>query len=194
MQNIVYDLVRHRHRFAAWCASSAARTSPNCRFSVEVGVQLIEESELNALARGWSSLPETEAEFDAMHRSFRNRLVELAPNKVGAGMRFTHGVAAKLINCYLKPIFLCSAPTRESTEQDPFLIKQRFIHPPIDRLLLNELYARNFGGVGPFWRQYRDIGWSAFSAEQYEAVVAMARTHLGDRPLWHLEEHWGGYQ
>jgi hypothetical protein len=49
-----------------------------------------------------------------------------------ARLRFTHGIAAKLVNVYLKSVFVCGG-----RHDHP---RVRALHPPIDSLLLDALY------------------------------------------------------
>ena len=53
------------------------------------------------------------------------------------GLDLTHGVAAKLINIYLKATFV-SADHQDSP-------RVRAIHPPIDSILLDSLYEQPYG-------------------------------------------------
>ncbi|MBM6583253.1 hypothetical protein ILT44_23915 [Microvirga sp. BT689] len=183
----------HSHRFAAWCAATAASASKKCRFPVSAGVKLIEKSGLSEVASGWHMLPDAE-HFDSYHRQMRERLVDLAPAVVGSGpcREFTQGVAAKLINCYLKPLYVVG-PSDPQAMPDAQRRKVNAIHPPIDRLLLNSLIAGHSGSHRAVWRRANAVGWSAFSSTDYEAVIAAVReTTLGE--LWKIERHWSGYQ
>ena len=126
------------------------------------------------------------------HRAWRKRLVATAPGVLvaGQGRTFTHGVAAKLINCYFKALFVCGMPGALPDVQQR---KLNAIHPPVDRLLMTQLTTYNAGGVAAFWRHYRDIGWSAFDSSQYEAVIDAIRA-LTKGELWRVEEYWVGFQ
>lgn len=181
----------HRHRFAAWCASTAAKSSPNCRFSVEQGVRLIEGCGLQALSEDWDRLPRAE-EFDARHRHWREDLIAAAPSVLPAGERrqFTAGVAAKLINCYLKPLYVTGIIKNLSKEDSA---ARNAIHPPIDRILLRTLALADVGSMRREWKRFADIGWSNFTHEQYETVVEMVKS-VTNGQLWTIEEHWGGYR
>jgi hypothetical protein len=120
---------------------------------------------------------------DAEHKLWRLKLVELALAKKRA---LTHGVAAKLINCYLKSRFVCAGHHENA--------KVAALHPPIDRLLLKGLAGTNFGGDREFWRDKNAIGWTRIESEDYEELIARLKAHLGGQPLWMIEEHWPGYQ
>ena len=102
-------------------------------------------------------------------------------------MDFTHGVAAKLINIYLKAGFVCGGQ-----DTDP---RVQALHPPIDSLLLDELYRENIGELRREWSEARKIRWSKLTSEQYENIIASIRSALGENvPLWHIERYWRGYQ
>jgi hypothetical protein len=187
-----YDEIEHRHRFAAWCASTAARASrTKCSFDVEQGGKLVRQAGLRKLAVDWESLPAAD-KFDASHREWRDLLVNIAPRIIGTGKgrAFTHGIAAKLINVYLKSIFTCGIVDKLSANNRD---KLEAIHPPIDRPLLDELASKNVGGLSKRWRKYNAIGWSSFTSEQYENVISDVRDVTNGR-LWIIENHWPGFQ
>jgi hypothetical protein len=178
-----YSLEEHKHRVASWAAATAAKASPKCRFPVEYGKEILEEIGLNRNF-GLNDLPNPE-EFDNFHR----RLREAAVNKAGEMniQGFTHGVAAKLINIYLKMIFTCGGHHEEG--------KVKAVHPPIDRVLLNGLVTARVGNVGT-WRTANGIGWSSFSSVQYETVMKEMRKNMVERncPVWKIEACWVGHQ
>ncbi|TFW53487.1 hypothetical protein CT676_41525 [Bradyrhizobium sp. MOS001] len=131
-------------------------------------------------------------DFDCRHRIWRERLVAAAPEAIGSGerRRFTPGVAAKLINCYLKPLYVTGVTDDLSAERT---LLRDAIHPPIDRILLQTLAEQNVGSSGREWRRFAGIGWSNFTHEQYEAVIEAVKRVTHGR-LWTIEEHWGGYR
>jgi hypothetical protein len=177
-----YSIHEHKHRFSAWAASRAA-TVIRCRFSVEQGKAILEAADLRRLLLGPTQLPEPQ-DVDDAHRQWRVQVVAAAGAR---GLDFTHGVAAKLINVYLKAGFTCGGHDDEPRVQA--------LHPPLDSLLLDELWAKDIGGLRADWAKARMIRWSKFSSDQYESVIASIRTALGRTlPLWHVEQYWRGYQ
>ena len=182
-----YSLVSHRQRFSAWAASTAARSSPKCRFSVAQGFTLLCQSGFTANASSWDQIPNAE-DFDAWHRRRCGELICSATDVIGDGDRkeFTHGVAAKLINTYLKSMFI--APSAPADEK-----KMMAIHPPIDRLLLTHLAQKNVGDRQHLWRKFAAIGWSSFNSADYQAVIDEIRS-VTDGELWRIEIYWRGYQ
>ena len=164
---LTYALAEHHHRFAAWAASRAASVK-GCRFSVEQGKAIIDAV---GLAEKVANPPSAD-QIDDAHRAWRRALIEAAN---AHGLKFTHGVAAKLINVYFK--------ARHADQ-----------HPPIDAVLLIQLADGNFGGFRAVWKKARRIRWSHFTSDDYETVIHHARIALNGAPLWMLEEHWRGHQ
>ncbi|RLB72342.1 MAG: hypothetical protein DRH06_11550 [Deltaproteobacteria bacterium] len=177
-----YSIEDHRHRFAAWAASRAA-TVKGCRFKVEQGKKIIEFSGVMEIGRNINNLPMPE-EFDKKHREWRNAVIQAAQ---GYQLSFTHGVAAKLINIYLKSIFVCGGRHFDS--------RIKVIHPPIDSLLLDALYDNDIGFLRSNWQAARKIRWSKLSSEQYERLIDCIKSVVSkDTGLWSIEKHWRGYQ
>lgn len=120
---------------------------------------------------------------DATHKEWRIKVIAAAED---LGLAFTHGVAAKLINVYLKAGFVCGGYHDNDRVWS--------LHPPIDSVLLYELYAQDVGGCRPVWNEARRIRWSKFDSDQYEAVINSIRISMPDDALWGVERYWQGYQ
>ncbi len=176
-----YTFEKHRHRFLAWAAARAASVK-NCRFPVSVGLAVIEHARLNDLLAGVEMLPEPH-NFDDAHKSWRDEIIAAAETE---GYVFSHGVAAKLINVYLKGAFVIS--------ELPHHKNVNAIHPPVDRLLLHQLAKNNVGSLGTIWKAARDTGWSKLTSDQYADVINNIRKVLGEKPLWMIEEYWPGHR
>ena len=177
-----YDIDEHKHRFAAWAASRAASTK-TCRFNVLQGKNIIEATGLKALLPSPDLLP-IPAAIDAKHREWRVAAIASAAGKDLTG--FSHGTAAKLINVYLKAAFVCAG-----FEDHPNVAA---LHPPIDSLLLDELYEGKVEGLTDKWAAARTARWSKFNSEQYEEVIAAIRAAARGSALWKIEAWWRGYQ
>ncbi|MFM0703581.1 hypothetical protein [Paraburkholderia sediminicola] len=177
-----YTIIEHVHRLAAWGASRAAAASLSNRFSVERGKLILEAVGLQRLLAGPEALPEPDAMDDA-HREWRNAVIAAAHAR---GLAFTHGVAAKLINVYLKIGLVNTA-----YHAHPNVAA---VHPPIDRELLNGLIKADAPNAQQ-WRRFRDAAWSNYDSDTYENVIAAVRAFLGPTtPLWRIEEAWQGHQ
>ena len=197
MKMIDYSLKVHRFRFAAWCAATAASASSKCRFAVKTGVQILERSGMDELAGGWSELPMPD-DFDRFHNESCEKIIQAAedmnPKKFKGSQgdgKFTYGVAAKLLNCYLKPLFITGVRERISLED---VSKQRAIHPPIDRLLLSELHRNNVFEEGIFWKKYMNLGWSNFGKDDYCQCISKIKQNAPRSAMWEIERYWPIYQ
>lgn len=166
---MAYDLAEHHHRLDASTASSAASVK-GCRFSVERGKAIIDAIGLKTAIE-----PTGAEQTDAQHRVWREAAIKAAEAQ---GLQFTHGVAAKLINVYLKARRL-GGPDQ---------------HPPIDSVLLTQLSAENFGGFRAVWDRARRRRWSKLTSDDYEEVITHVRLAMAGEPLWKVEEHWCGFQ
>ncbi|MEE4246199.1 MAG: hypothetical protein V2I33_12360 [Kangiellaceae bacterium] len=177
-----YSIEEHKHRFAAWAAGRAANVN-GCRFTVEQAKKVLEDAGLNIVAHSVMNLPDPK-DFDCTHEEWRERVIEASKS---IGLNFTHGVAAKLINIYLKSIFVCSNEHNSA--------KVKAIHPPIDSVLLDALYKQDISGKRKDWQAARKARWSKLSSKQYQAVINAIKEALPSKSgLWEIEEFWQGYQ
>jgi len=181
-----YSIWEHKHRFAAWAASRAASVK-GCRFSVKQGVELIVAAGLDKMEDKPTNLP-TPHDIDLKHLKWREKIITY-----NEGLNITHGVAAKLINMYLKSIFVCGG-----SESHPNVM---CLHPPIDRLLLNSLIKKEMSNGKEKdqtlilkLREYRDKGWSKWKSPMYIDAINTIRTITGNNGMWTIEKHWKGYQ
>lgn len=178
-----YTIEEHKHRLAAWDAASSASASPLCRFKVEAGIAILETCGFDSGFATAAQLPEPEM-LDATHRQWRESVITAANPH---GLEFTHGIAAKLINCYLKVRFVCGGHHDHE--------RVMCLHPPVDEVLLKALAAQDVGGHAATWRAFRNARWSKFDSGTYEAAINLMRASLpANEPLWMIEEYWQGHQ
>jgi hypothetical protein len=176
-----YGIELHQHRFAAWAACRGASVN-KCRFSVEQGRAILEQCDFTTNFSRPEQLPEPEA-VDETHRQWRAAIIRAAKSRK---LLFTHGVAAKLVNIYLKSRFVCAGHHAHE--------RVRNLHPPIDSVLLKSLAELNVGENAKEWKLAAKTRWSKFGLEDYEQVIALIRRSLKGGPLWKIEEHWRGNQ
>ena len=177
-----YSIEVHKHRFAAWAAARAASVN-HCRFKVEDGKKLLEEAGFTPSLSSPCDLP-TPQSFDTAHAKWRAVVIDAAAKRKLPC--FTDGVAAKLINVYLKSRFVCGGHHEHA--------QVKAIHPPIDSVLLDKLCSENFGNLGCKWQVARRIRWSKFNSDQYQEVIQDIRAALKGAALWEIERYWRGYQ
>ncbi len=176
-----YGIEIHQHRFAAWAACRGASVS-TCRFTVKKGREILEECGFTEHFSRPEQLPEPHA-VDEIHRQWRADIMRAAKTRK---LIFTHGVAAKLINIYLKSRFVCGGHHAH--------VRVQSLHPPIDSVLLNGLAEADVGGHAKEWKLAARTRWSKFGLQEYERVVALIRRSVKGAPLWNIEEHWKGNQ
>lgn len=177
-----YGIALHQHRFAAWAASRAASVR-NQRFTVEQGRELLERSGFDQSLRSPAQLPAPRL-FDRSHEKWRRAIVDAA-SRQGLG-NWTDGVAAKLINVYLKSRFVCGGCHDHE--------RVRGLHPPIDSVLLTTLSEENVGGLRAVWMRAAKARWSKLDSAHYQEVIDAIRAAVGGKPLWRIEEFWKGNQ
>jgi hypothetical protein len=178
---LTYTIHHHCHTFSAWAASRAASVI-GCRFTVEQGKALLESIGFGSNLDSPAKLPEPE-KLDRTHRKWRQRIIKQT-QKLAIPM--THGVAAKLINVYLKSRFVCGGFAEYS--------KVQALHPPIDSVLLQELARDDFGWKAKFWSNAYKARWSKFDSDTYENVIQEIRESLNGESMWKIEHFWKGHQ
>jgi len=177
LTNKPYDFEEHVHRFAIWAASRAASVVGQ-RFPVRDGRRIIEAVGLRNLI-GMRGFPEP-SQFDHHHLAWREEVI----TRADFPFELSHGVAAKLINCYLKAAVVLASNSRAAN--DP---RVAAIHPPVDRLLLSSI-RKNCGGATA---RLPETPWSKFNSSEYQATIEALKEIAGNRPLWTVEEHWRGH-
>lgn len=186
-----YDIHKHRHMFSAWAAGRAASVK-GCRFPVEAAYNIINHLNFASKFVVPSQLPSAN-EIDDCHQLWRISAIEFVKNNPSSGFKsetsihnFTHGIAAKIINIYMKSMFVCGG-----YHEHPSVMA---LHPPVDSLLLSKLHKKNIKNPNNPWAPYKKGGWSKFSSDQYEEVISYIRIETHNKPLWMIEEFWPGHK
>lgn len=169
-----YTIHEHEHRFAAWAASRGASASKDYRFKTQDGRKWLEDAGLDAkLTLG--KLPTTAAGMDRKHRNWREHIASKG--------KVSEGVAAKLINLYLKARFV-----HPGNLEHPAVAQ---LHPPLDWALLTKLREKRFFAKDKEAYRYAGKGWSTFDGAMYERIITALRGHLKEgQGLWEVEEYW----
>lgn len=171
-----YSIHEHSHRFAAWAAATGASASPKCRFRVEDGKAILEAAGFDARLCRPSQLPKP-SQIDQVHAQWCKRVMAEARKRE---LKFTHGIAAKLINLYLKAKFTCAGHTYHPNVAA--------LHPPIDSLLLKAL-NRTLHST-----KRTPSNWSTFDAMTYQKRIETLRLSTAPLPLWTAESLWQGHR
>ena len=134
-------------------------------------------------------------DFDAEHRKWCETICEEAKS-CGVQKEMSHGIAAKLINVFIKTLM---PPDLETL---PAGIKAKWyaVHPPVDRKVLQNMKTKV--GDPKFWSSLpgrQGPSWREFNAENYQGVIDLIRKDLCKRlklhpdapvPLWMNERFW----
>jgi hypothetical protein len=174
-----YDLFEHRHRFAIWAAARAAQRRLGA--SVDTLREALEKTGIKDFVRDQVTVQISAEEFAIQHRKWCESIVEFLTN---AGVREVYfGRAAKLVGIYLKSMIVIGP------HADTMLA--RVAHPPIDRLLLQEL-ARHSDVPIDARRVFRTANWTTLDQAKYEDLVGLIRSVLPEKvnPFWQLEQYW----
>ena len=178
-----YSPQDQRFHFAAWAAGRAYGRGGK-GLSVPAAINGLSKPEIKKLANGLQELPKSRDDFDAAHDQWCQMVVK----SFGPGL--TYGRAAKLVNVYLKALFLPDFG-REAVDdpvQTELLFRTNFIHPPIDRILLDTL-AKADTSNAKAWRELCSLGWTRFDQLQYHDVIKLI-TKKTSGELWRIEEYW----
>ncbi|WSH64918.1 hypothetical protein U8Q05_25870 [Rhizobium ruizarguesonis] len=167
-----YSIDVHAHRFAIWSANRAAgRGIAGLNFALSN--QILRRFDIEECL-GPDSLPNP-GEIDREHQTWCEDAIKLAASQ---GVEISHGVAAKLINVYLKSRFVCGGYH--------FHPKVTALHPPIDFLLLRALAQKKVKGF-----PVKDAkSWTQFKFDDYQRVIDLIRAHLAGESMWMIEKYW----
>lgn len=175
-----YDLFEHRHRFAVWAASAAARRGlPGSKTHALQAA--IEGSSLPQVVRsGPAGWPGTAGEFDDLHAEWCGSIQQNFSEAVSGEIRY--GRAAKLTAVYLKTMIVCGGHHET--------LFAKVLHPPVDRALLQAL-SRDQSLPADDRRQWRRTNWTELDQPDYFRVIDSFRRCSMDSPaFWMIERYW----
>jgi len=209
----------HRHRVAAWASARAANQSTSFRFDVLGGLELLSlgaqchatfaENFLIEHANQVRRM-ESQSEFDRWHKNTIEKMLNKEKlqgvvnginkrkpknrKKIRQGS-FTYGIAAKILNVYLKVFFLGEMGCPKTT----FV---HYLHPPIDSILLKELKNSSDAVLSGRIKNLRKKGqsvpaWTSLTEDNYNELIGAIKEFLGKKhqtELWKIEFAWCGFQ
>ena len=211
-----YSLDIHKHVLASWAASSAA-SQAGFRFKAKYGLQLLllaksgkktKRKDLIQYIKEIKTFKEQQ-DFNDWHsktidmmrsggRDFNKILegINKTKNKKLAIENYSYGIAAKLLNVYLKVFYLGDFGKNTFAN---------FIHPPIDRILLKELQKESefFKFDCEPFEHTSTTGsgkipkWTQINEEEYKEIIKFIREFIHKnnlKGLWRIEYAWRGHQ
>ena len=114
--------------------------------------------------------------FDAQHKIWRDQLYKCLEDRKG----MSHGRAAKLINVFIKALM----PSDMSKVSDELRERWGEVHPPIDRIMLEAMDSKEFGGK----KDWGKVPWTKLKCKQYQELIDNIRQH--EPCLWKIERFW----
>lgn len=180
------EIIDITYKYAVWAASTAARVRvKNSSFTVEQGKRIFDSLNFKRFVANPDILPDDSLAFDELHANLREQIINKA--KVLLNKEFSHGVAAKLINIYFKTIYVCGGYYKHNNV--------RFIHPPIDSVLLNAIEKKDEFKANPLCiKAIKGKRWSKLHSNEYQTIITELRKVMNDSPLWLVEKYWPGHR
>lgn len=171
-----YTSEKHLHNFSVWAAARATQRN----FTTTIIIQNVFEacafkSNAKKLEKGIKS----EEEFDEWHKknytAFRQRFHK-------KGKKLTYGRYAKLVSIYLKTSYIITKPKSKFA---------RFIHPPIDRILLTSLFS--IPDYKKYFETKRIPNWTQLNKVNYFKIISTIRDIQKKEKMvypWMIEAYW----
>jgi len=178
-----YSIELHRHNFARWCAARAYTRGLKGGGN-QIAFDLIDASGLQAVSEPAHIGPDV----DAWLLGYMRNIADEAKRRGVDGFSFGH--AQKIVNIYLKSIFVCGEHYRH-----PLVVQ---LHPPLDRQLFLGLktHLRKNKAAYPtvaaaFTKAQKvNSSWTSFTEADYISHIAAIQALMVGRPLYEAEEHW----
>ena len=207
-----YTYAEHRFNFVAWAAIGAVKrnmSSPVRKTNgkpaegelTNIIMGIFEEIGFREIAGKDNGLLMKNKDFDIQHASWRECICKLAKDKkishgtsikkdkreTGNYLRekesMSHGLAAKLINIFIKALMPSDMDSISSELQERWCK----VHPPIDSILLNGMDECGFGNGNVNWvKQYAP--WTKLTSCEYQELIDNIRQY--EPCLWKIERFW----
>ncbi len=164
-----YNFNEHKHRFAVWTAARAVQRN---FAKTKTIIEAIECANLKQFCELDTAI--CQEDFDRKQKEWCNLIIKYF-NKEGETEKRSYGRASKIIAIYLKTSYLI--PNKGETKNC------EVIHPPIDRILLNNLARKQN------IKELQNFKWTNFEDHNYEFVMNTIR-NKGLIFNWTLEKYW----
>jgi hypothetical protein len=172
-----YGIFEHRHNFSVWAASRAAQ-----RAFTTVGnlKDALEQCGIVTFLKSPNALNTSRKQFDKLHRKWCRSVVQYLKDNDIPNVMF--GRAAKLIAVYLKSMVILGG--------NPFSPLGKVAHPPIDRILLQNM-AKIKIIEQEHKRHLKRAKWTELNEDEYYFLIEQLASYIPkDEPMWMLEKHW----
>lgn len=163
MKKPEYSFAEHVHNFAVWTSARAVQRGFKGA-STDIISNAIGTSSLRSLLNGKVEINSSK-QSDSFHKRIANQLIRFFENN---GIECSYGRAAKIMALYIKTAIVLPEKGKGGISE--------FAHPPIDRILL-----QNLG--------YKSTNWTVLDETEYFDLIGELRTRV-EGPFWQLEEYW----
>lgn len=177
MKSSDYTFEEHIHRYAVWTAARASQRGFTSTTVIDGAIARARH------LRDYLAAPKVDAEeFDMFHREAAKALMEELKCEAPVN-KCTYGRAAKIIAIYLKTAVVL----RLGPEAPESLV----IHPPIDRILLNNFASKLKKHYPDSKHLAADLrkNWTELTQDEYWELVETIQK-IGAPLNWRLEEYW----
>ena len=117
--------------------------------------------------------------FDTEHRGWCRSIVERLDSR---GVSASFGRAAKLVAIYLKSMVILNGDNEAECA--------RFIHPPIDGILLRNL-CKASDVQSTHKAIWKNLKWTGLCEREYYCLIDQLRRCIAEgEPFWTLERYW----
>jgi hypothetical protein len=163
MDHKTYTIEEHKHNFAVWAASKSVQRGFTSIYKISVAIK---KSGLKEFVESYSKCEKEQ--FKSFHIKCSNKIILALKDE-----NCTYGLAAKIIAVYLKTSLILYNKGKNCEN----------IHPPLDRILLNNFIK--FNAI----KEYTYQPWTKLSKSDYWDLVSLIEKYEG-KINWELERYW----
>lgn len=169
-----YNMKEHAHNFACWTAARASQRGWKKYYDIR---KAIDASNIRLILHNESTRPRSLDTFNVWHKETALNIKKdlNADNK-------DYGRISKIIAIYLKTCVLIPEGNNKFT---------KIIHPPIDKLLLNNL-SKSFKKTDKDFSNYlQSLSWTKFCKNDYQNLIdKFIEKNLHNPSFRMLEKYW----
>lgn len=158
-----YKIDDHKHSFAVWAASRSVQRGFTSTKKIALA---IEKSGLKKFVESYSKCEKEE--FKPFHIKCSDKIISALKDE-----NCSYGIAAKIIAVYLKTSLIIYNKGKNCDN----------IHPPLDRILLNNFIK--FNAI----KEYTYQPWTKLNKSEYWDLVSLIEKYEG-KINWELERYW----
>ena len=171
---MAYTEFKHKHNFSVWAGARAAQRGFT---NVELLRDALDQCGVTDFSENLNLINNVD-DFNIKHKEWCESICDYL-NEKGV-QKVTYGRAAKLIAVYLKSIIVL--PNIHTPQAS-------FIHPPIDRILLQNL-SKHSAVTQENKKLLKNTNWTELDETNYLKVLQVICNIIGTEPNWKIEEFW----